>query len=180
MDIEVLPKDKKLKILYGNILTRYGRILTAYCENRPCAIHFIKKNDPSCGLDELKKRWPSGIFIEDQKKAIEKLGQRQKRPSLLVSGTPFQIQVWRELLRIPLGTTVTYQKIALKVKRAKAFRAVGTAIGKNPLAMLIPCHRVVNKSQKTTKYRWGKTKKLMMIQDESQGIQVFPPYIKML
>ena len=176
MDIEVLPKHSKLSIFYGYVSTAYGQVLSAFHKDKPCAIHFIEEKDTSCGLDELRRRWPAANMVKNQRQATEQLNKMKNRnPVLLMAGTPFQIAVWQELLKIPLGKLVCYQDIARKTGRDKAFRAVGVAVGQNPLAMIVPCHRVMHKSGKSTAYRWGKAKKLMMIRDESQGISVFPP-----
>lgn len=85
---------------------------------------------------------------------------------LSVEGTPFQKLVWEEACNIPYGTTITYQQLAQKIKRPKAYRAVGTALGKNRLAILIPCHRIVNNDKKTINYGWGRERKIFLQQLE--------------
>jgi AraC family transcriptional regulator of adaptative response/methylated-DNA-[protein]-cysteine methyltransferase len=85
---------------------------------------------------------------------------------LLARGTPFQLRVWEALLHIPFGNTVTYQQIATSVGKPGALQAVGSAIGKNPIAWLIPCHRVIRKSGEITRFRWGTRRKAAMLEWE--------------
>jgi AraC family transcriptional regulator of adaptative response/methylated-DNA-[protein]-cysteine methyltransferase len=82
---------------------------------------------------------------------------------LLVKGTNFQVKIWEALLRVPAGTVVTYGDIAHLVGDANASRAVGSAVGKNPVAYLIPCHRVIRKSGVLGEYRWGSARKKLLI-----------------
>ncbi|WP_019415702.1 methylated-DNA--[protein]-cysteine S-methyltransferase [Paenisporosarcina sp. TG20] len=84
----------------------------------------------------------------------------------LIKGTPFQLQVWDELTQIPYGETSTYSQISQKIQREKAFRAVGTAIGKNKLALVIPCHRVVGKNGEIAGFAWGTWRKEWLLSHE--------------
>ena len=85
---------------------------------------------------------------------------------LYLSGTPFQQSVWQELLRIPAGQTITYKELAEKIKKPNAHRAVGTAVGQNPIACLIPCHRVVPAAGGIGNYRWGAARKQVLLAQE--------------
>jgi AraC family transcriptional regulator of adaptative response/methylated-DNA-[protein]-cysteine methyltransferase len=92
------------------------------------------------------------------------LGRRSGRPlALLVRGTNFQVQVWNALLRIPAGRFAAYEDIAGAIGSPRAMRAVGTAVGRNPIAFLIPCHRVIRASGAIGGYRWGLSRKRAMI-----------------
>lgn len=86
-----------------------------------------------------------------------------------IKGTEFQIAVWRELNRIPFGETINYQSIAEAIGRPKANRAVGTAVGANPISVLIPCHRVIRKCRTIGNYRWGRDRKLALLDAEQQA-----------
>ncbi len=114
-------------------------------------------------IEDMRGRWPLATFIEDPS-ASAGLSQRifeadgGNVPVFLI-GTSFQVQVWRALLRIPLGSATTYETIAREVGKPKAMRAVGTAVGRNPISFLIPCHRVLRKSGALGGYHWGLTRK---------------------
>lgn len=82
---------------------------------------------------------------------------------LAIKGTPFQELVWSETYKIPYGTTITYKQLAERINHPKAVRAVGTALGKNPLAIIIPCHRVLATNNKTINYGWGKERKIFLL-----------------
>lgn len=91
-----------------------------------------------------------------------------KEQSIFNKGTPFQQSVWNELLKIPRGETRTYEDIARAIGKPKAVRAVGTAVGKNSLAVIVPCHRVIRKDGSIGEYRWGIAKKKKLL--ESEGV----------
>ncbi|GEO43938.1 methylated-DNA--[protein]-cysteine S-methyltransferase [Companilactobacillus alimentarius] len=128
------------------------------------------------GFEELKRIYPSGKIIDDNGRTqfyaqqIEEYlaGCRKDFDIPIdVNGTTFQKSVWKELLKIPYGQTRTYTQIAEAINRPTAIRAVATAIGKNPLLIVIPCHRVVAKSRKLGGYRGGLTMKRELLQLES-------------
>lgn len=89
-----------------------------------------------------------------------------------ISGTPFQISVWEELKKIPFGTTVSYQTISKRIGNEKAVRAVGQAIGKNPIAIVIPCHRVIGKNNELTGFAGGLNRKRKLLRQENY--ELFP------
>jgi AraC family transcriptional regulator, regulatory protein of adaptative response / methylated-DNA-[protein]-cysteine methyltransferase len=89
----------------------------------------------------------------------------------LVKGTNFQIQVWRALLKVPFGGTITYQNLAETIDRPKAARAVGNAVGSNPIAYLIPCHRVIRNSGELGGYRWGIERKSSILGWEASMVE---------
>ena len=163
------------RLFYGRVNSPYGEVLVGVLDDSICAVHFIETGDVSRGLDELNRRFPDLPAEQRQKQIYQYL----KNPRLMLKGTPFQLQVWREILKIPPGKLSNYQEIARKINRPKAVRAVGTAVGQNPLAMLVPCHRVVHKggNLEKTRYRWGREKKLAMIRDEAKRLNNLP-YLK--
>mgnify|MGYP005846886999 CR=1 FL=1 len=121
-------------------------------------------------LEELHNAWPSGSITENNLSTHHVIdaffsrnaASRNGLLSLHVSGTNFQIAVRRALLKIPPGALASYAQVAKSLGAPKASRAVGNAIGSNPIALLIPCHRVIQQSGALGGYRWGATKKLMV------------------
>jgi len=113
-----------------------------------CRIEFAKTRKPSAILKQWKKIWPKTEFVHD-KKATAKIAQQisgSAAPSALklqMTGTPFQLKVWKELIKVKPGKTVSYAELAKRVKKPKAMRAVGSAMGANPIPILVPCHRVL-------------------------------------
>lgn len=117
---------------------------------------------------ELKRRYPYRVLKEEElplyQEAIQWItGASTQKPPLQLQGTPFQLEVWEALAKIPRGETKSYQEIALSIGRDKALRAVGTAIGKNPIAVLIPCHRVLPKDKSLGRYHWGSDLKRQLL-----------------
>lgn len=136
----------------------FGTCLVAECPHGICHLSFVDE------WDRLVKTWPNAEFINDDQWAGELCGQvfvERKASSLqlIVKGTEFQVKVWRALLKIPFGKTVSYSDLAKQVGNPKASRAVGTAVGNNPIAFLIPCHRVVRRDGSIGGYRWGVERK---------------------
>lgn len=169
---------KGLEIHYGLHKTRFGQAVIAMTRRGLCTLQFW--DDPSLSVaDWLANSWPQATLIEDSRATKElcdrlfaPLSNQTLKPidepnaktlSLLVKGTNFQLQVWRALLQIPLGGLTTYQTIAEMIHRPKAVRAVGSAIGKNPIGYLIPCHRVIRTSGEMSGYRWGLGRKQAII-----------------
>ena len=111
----------------------------------------------------MRNRFPDAIFVEDA-------GIVSFEMPLAVYGTDFQVNVWRELLKIPRGGTVQYQEIARNIGRPKAYRAVGTAVGANPISFLIPCHRVLPSQGGVGQYLWGSAKKASLLNLENLSI----------
>ncbi|MCK4747463.1 MAG: methylated-DNA--[protein]-cysteine S-methyltransferase [Bacteroidales bacterium] len=152
-----------LSIWYGLHYSPFGKYLLAITrENKICTLQFIE--DDSTAISTLKQQWGSSSLIHDQgRTGPVASGLFQTASSglqaLLVRGTSFQLKVWEALLRIPFGEVVTYQEIAAHINNPKGLQAVGSAIGKNPIAYLIPCHRVIKKTGQISEYRWGSQRK---------------------
>ena len=157
-----------LTIDYGVYNSPFGNIFVAATARGICKLSFIDQNKIELHIDDLQRRWPKANLRNqdsDRLKIIESLFTHQelKRPlSLHVTGTNFQVSVWRALLQIPAGALTSYTQIADAVDRPKAARAVGTAIGSNPIAFFIPCHRVLQQSGNIGGYHWGTTRKHAM------------------
>ena len=160
-----------LEISYGFDYTPFGQCLVAVTERGICHLGFVKGDKRSEALNQLFETWPGAVFTESHK-PINLIANdifrydRNKKPSpfnLHLKGTNFQVNVWKALLSIPEGWVVSYQDIASHIGHPKAFRAVANAIAINPVAYLIPCHRVIAKSGKIHQYRWGSARKKALI-----------------
>jgi len=146
-----------------------GKIMVALSAEGLCAVGI------NCRDEYLQKHFPRAYLIEDQKitraaaKEVAGLWPRkmdQISIPLVFYGTPFQIKVWKALLKIKCGTTVTYGDIAKKIGSPSAVRAVGSAVGKNNLSIIVPCHRVVNKQSAVVNYGWGAAQKKALLKGE--------------
>lgn len=154
-----------LAIGYATHDTPFGKAFIATTPRGICSFSFLQ----SMGIDEqlnaLQKKWPQAMLQENHQrtlaivKAMFDGKQKPDRPlSLHVAGTNFQINVWKALLQIPPATVTSYTQVATAIGHPKSARAVGTAIGANPIAFLIPCHRVIQQSGRLGGYHWGETR----------------------
>jgi len=158
-----------LTIRYGLHDTPFGKTLIGTTERGICHLSFISSTEGDA-IDTLVSGWPQAKMIEDYSttaplvEPIFDLSQRGKRPlHLHLRGTNFQLKVWEALLRIPPGAVTSYQGLAEQAGRPNASRAVGTALGRNPIAVLIPCHRVIRKLGEFGNYRYGTTRKKALL-----------------
>lgn len=163
---EFKNRGRGLTIQYGVHDTCFGYAFIAATSKGICKLSFIRDKEITNQINELRKIWPLALIqeeIELTRTLIQSIfsdGMRIDRPlSLHVMGTNFQINVWKALLEIPFGTVISYNQVANSIDRPNASRAVGNAIGMNPVAYIIPCHRVIQKSGKIGGYRWGETRK---------------------
>ena len=160
-----------LKISYGFNDSPFGDCLLALTERGICNLGFVKDGNRYDALNLLFKLWPEAKFTESphtagsmESRLFTVCKKKNGRAfNLHIKGTNFQINVWKALLRIPEGWVVSYQDIAAHIGRPRAFRAVANAIAINPIAYLIPCHRVIAKSGKIHQYRWGSARKKALI-----------------
>ena len=160
-----------LQISYGVCDSPLGECLLATTQRGICFFGFVESGERSETLGQLFDTWPGSEFIENPTAVcpivndIFKIDrQKSLHPfNLQIKGTNFQINVWRALLNIPMGCIVSYQDVASYIGHPKAFRAVANAIAINPVAYLIPCHRVIAKSGKIHRYRWGAARKKALI-----------------
>lgn len=157
-------------IVYGYGSTVFARALVALYENKVCYLGFDSKKDPFL---EFKKYCNNKEFCRDDIYAqtiLDKIFIKKEKPNLILFGKEFEIDVWKALLSIDISQTLSYQEIAYKIGRPKAHRAVATAIGRNPISYIIPCHRVVLKSGKLGKYGWGAMLKKKIL--EKEGVKI--------
>ncbi|MGB7541350.1 MAG: methylated-DNA--[protein]-cysteine S-methyltransferase [Burkholderiales bacterium] len=160
-------------IAYGFHSTPYGEGLIASTARGICRLSFIDRGGREAALAELRAAWPRARLDPDQA-ATARLIASIFRPAnnvkplhLWVKGSNFQIKVWEALLRIAPGELVSYQDVASAVGMPRASRAVGSAVAANPVAILIPCHRVIRKAGDFGDYRWGLTRKHALIAREA-------------
>jgi len=169
----VTPQEYKqsgsgIRIEYGIHETPFGDALIGVTERGVCWLSFINTDeDPRHALEAMKEHWHNSVFHQDQiltqdytdKIFARKDANAHKKIQVLVKGTNFQIKVWEALLKLPLGNVTTYQDIATQIHNPKAMQAVGSAVGSNHIAYLIPCHRVIRKDGILGEYRWNATRK---------------------
>lgn len=166
---EYKSRGKQVKIAYGLHSTPLGAMFVAVTQRGVCRAEFVDADSLQALVDDLHRAWPLSSItesIESTRHAIDAFFSQNAASghgplSLHVAGTNFQLAVWRALLKIPTGTVASYAQVAKSLGAPKAARAVGNAIGANPVALLIPCHRVIQQSGALGGYRWGPTKKLM-------------------
>lgn len=160
-------RGEGLTLHHGVHETPFGPLLMASTERGICHAAFIGPDGCSSALDALQQEWPAARLQADATataRAAEHLRQAGRQPkdrpvSLQVSGTSFQVAVWRALLRIPQGEVTSYGEVARSIGRPGAARAVGSAVAANPVALFIPCHRVIRESGALGEYNWGSTRK---------------------
>ncbi len=165
---------KSLAINYSFSESPFGNILVASTEKGICYMAF--ENDKNTALGDLKHKFPNAFFEKQdalQKNALsifDKDWTKLNTIKLHLKGTDFQLKVWESLLTIPMGKLSTYRSLAEKIGNPKASRAVGTAIGSNPVAFLIPCHRVIQSTGHLGGYRWGNERKQLIVGWEGSQI----------
>ncbi len=158
-----------LQIRYGIHSTPFGHCLIATTTRGVCSLHFLPVPDEQAAVQYLQSEWGNAELIRDQQVSGEicdrifSVTQCNSPVVLHVKGTNFQIQVWRALLNIPFAGMSTYQDLAAAIGRPTAARAIGNAIGRNPIGYLIPCHRVIRASGELGGYRWGLERKMAIL-----------------
>lgn len=157
-----------LQINYSFQPTPFGTILIASTLKGICYISFA--DDFDSALSEMQSRFPNAVYKQMHHLIHDNVldmfthdWSKMKQVKLHLKGSPFQIKVWEALLKIPSGHLTSYRYIAQQVNNKNAHRAVGSAIGHNPVAFLIPCHRVIQSTGVLGQYHWGTTRKMAMI-----------------
>ena len=134
-------------------------------------VAFADPGEEQAALSDMKGRWPNAVYVEDYLStaplALRIFDKKLWRPDqplrVVLIGTDFEVRVWQTLLKIPMGRAVSYSDIACNIDNPKASRAVGAAIGRNPVSFVVPCHRALGKDGKLTGYHWGITRKQAML-----------------
>ena len=189
---EVKSGGQGLIISYGTHPSPFGDVFLAATTRGLCWLGFESTHEKGSSLDRVRRKWPNATLVKDehttrpyadqiyqlyipfenlnkkphQKKTKDHTKRVESKIRLHLFGTNFQIQVWQALLRIPAGGTVQYQDIARSINRPKASRAVGTAVGENPVSLLIPCHRVIQSTGIIGHYGWGQSRKKILLGTE--------------
>jgi AraC family transcriptional regulator, regulatory protein of adaptative response / methylated-DNA-[protein]-cysteine methyltransferase len=160
----------------GFVESPFGRCLVGESPRGICHFSFVGSVNRQAGIRTIQRDWPLAGIHWDDSAALELVGPLFQRPATsnsrpalraFVRGTGFQLRVWRALLQIPSGTLVSYGELAAAIGNRSAARAVGSAVGQNPLAYLIPCHRVIRDTGALGNYRWGETRKKAIVVWES-------------
>ena len=150
-----------LTIFWGWFESPFGPALVMGTDKGICGIGFAAETGAEAAMEDLTGRWPKATYVEDVVRlrpwALAAFGAEDELTEcpLFLIGAPFQIKVWEALLTIPSGHVTTYSEIAGAIGTPKAVRAVGTAVGRNPISLLIPCHRALRKSGGFGGYHWG-------------------------
>jgi AraC family transcriptional regulator of adaptative response/methylated-DNA-[protein]-cysteine methyltransferase len=164
-----------LTIRYGFHPSPFGIALVMATDRGLAGLAFADLGGESAALEDMTRRWPNAAYVEDGQLTapyVSRIFERSQwsadRPlQLVMIGTDFQVRVWQSLLKIPFGKAVTYSDVARDIGQPSASRAVGAAIGANPISFVVPCHRAVGKSGALTGYHWGLTRKRAILGWES-------------
>jgi len=160
-----------LTIKYGFHLSPFGLALIMTTQRGLAGLAFCDPGEERAALDDMKSRWKQAQYVEDlsatapfAKRVFDPTQWRADQPlRVVLIGTDFQVNVWEALLKIPMGRALPYSQIAQDIGRPKASRAVGAAVGANPVSFVVPCHRAMGKSGALTGYHWGLTRKRAML-----------------
>lgn len=160
-------KGKGLTITYGFHDCPFGRALVMMTDGALSGLAFADEGDEDKALADMVARWPEAQYVRNEAATIAcarrifepRRWQRDEPLRVIFIGTDFEIRVWESLTRIPMGKATTYSDIASHIGNPKASRAVGAAVGRNPVSFVVPCHRVMGKSGSLTGYHWGLTRK---------------------
>ena len=177
---EYKTRGEGLTIRYGIHLTPFGKCLIGLTERGICQLGFVPGSEGEA-IDGLVNEWKEARMVEDYRATAALVGPifdlrydtRIKQPlTLHLRGTNFQIKVWEALLQIPAGSATTYEGLAQRIGQPNASRAVGSAVGHNPVAVLIPCHRVIRKVGDFGNYRYGELRKKALLAREYLNVPV--------
>ncbi len=160
-----------LTIRYGLHASPFGTAVVMATERGLAGLALADAGKERSALADMKSRWPKASYVEDMaataplaRRIFDASQWRAEQPlRVVLIGTDFEVRVWEALLEIPMGRLATYSNIAGKISAPKAARAVGAAVGKNPICFVVPCHRVIGKSGELTGYHWGLTRKRAML-----------------
>jgi AraC family transcriptional regulator, regulatory protein of adaptative response / methylated-DNA-[protein]-cysteine methyltransferase len=156
-----------LVMRFGFHPSPFGEAILVASERGLAGLGFVDEANRTAALADMRRRWPRAEYVEDAattaplaRRIFDPKTWAADRPlRVVLIGTDFEVRVWQTLLRIPLGKATTYSDIACRLGKASASRAVGAAVGKNPISFVVPCHRVLGRSGALTGYHWGLTRK---------------------
>ncbi len=175
---EYKTRGAGLAMRHGFHDCQFGRALVMITERGMAGLAFCDPGGEAEALADMQARWPEAVYAEDMaatapyaRRAFDRQSWRPDEPlRVVLIGTDFEIRVWEGLLDIPLGRATTYSNLARSIGRPDAPRAVGRAVGRNPVSFVVPCHRVVGKSGALTGYHWGLTRKRAMLGWEAGAV----------
>ena len=160
-----------LTMYFGFHPSPFGKALIVATDRGLAGLAFADPGKERATLADMRRRWPKANCVEDNartgpiaQRVFNSRQWRQEQPlRVVLIGTDWEVRVWEALLQIPMGRLTTYSGLAGKVSKPAAARAVGAAVGKNPIAFVVPCHRVIGKAGALTGYHWGITRKRAML-----------------
>jgi len=169
-----------LMLRYGFHPSPFGTAIVMVTNRGLAGLAFADPGGEEAALADMKGRWPKATYVEDylctaplvQRIFDPRLWRPEQPLRVVLIGTDFEVRVWETLLKIPMGRAVCYSDIATKLKAPNASRAVGAAVGRNPLSFVVPCHRALGKDGKLTGYHWGITRKQAMLGWEAARVGV--------
>lgn len=166
-----------LTIEYSFASSPFGEVLVASTPKGICFMGFAEER--TLAIDDMRKRLPNAVYVQStnplhrQAMTVFVPSEQTSEPIVLhVKGTDFQIRVWETLLDVPVGSIVFYQTIACCLESPRAVRAVGSAVGANPVSVIIPCHRVIRSDGGLGGYHWGETYKIALLEKEQEYLQL--------
>ena len=156
---------------YGFHPSPFGTAIVIASDRGLAGLAFTDEGEERVALKDMQRRWPLATYVEDHvgtavlaRRIFDSSQWRADQPlRVVLIGTDFEVRVWETLLRIPMGRATTYSDVACSIDSPKASRAVGAAVGRNPISFVVPCHRVIGKSGALTGYHWGITRKRAML-----------------
>ncbi len=177
---EYKSKGEGVTIRYGFHPSPFGECLLATTERGICGFFFVKNRDRKDPLTELRYFWKKADIVEDPhashdliERIFNPLFANTRAPlHLILNGTNFQMKVWEALIKIPFGAMVSYEDVAIQVGIPGATRAVGSAVGKNPISFIIPCHRVIRKTADFGNYGGGRARKKAILGWEASRLSM--------
>jgi len=160
-----------LTLAYGFHPSPFGKALVMMAPRGLAGLALADEGQERAALDDMRSRWPKARYVEDSagtapvaRRIFDTTQWRPDQPlRVVLIGTDFEVRVWEKLLTIPVGNLTTYSGLAARAGSPKAARAIGAAVGKNPISFVVPCHRVVGKNGDITGYHWGLTRKRAML-----------------
>jgi AraC family transcriptional regulator, regulatory protein of adaptative response / methylated-DNA-[protein]-cysteine methyltransferase len=160
-----------LALAYGFHPSPFGEAIVVATSRGLAGLGFVEGEDRAAALADMRRRWRNAEFVPDEaataplaRRVFDQRAWRAEEPlRVVLIGTDFEVRVWRALLRIPFARAATYSDIADHIGSPKAARAVGAAVGRNPISFVVPCHRVLGRSGALTGYHWGVTRKQAML-----------------
>jgi len=164
-------RGEGLTLRYGFHPSPFGKALVMMAPRGLAGLALADAGQERAALDDMQSRWPKARYVEDNagtaavaRRIFDTTQWRPEQPlRVVLIGTDFEVRVWEKLLTIPVGNLTTYSGLAARTGSPKAARAIGAAVGKNPISFVVPCHRVVGKNGDITGYHWGLTRKRAML-----------------